>query len=352
MVRSCPDAWHHLVLGRDSEPALAEREVGPDVLTILPTLVREPHPASDTRALRELMKIIRNGRYDVVVTHQSKAGALGRLAAHWTMRPPTIHSLSMADFGAGYPAWETLLFRATERRLARSTTAYAVVGHDLAERFGSIGVPSIKLHVIRSGIPLPRTPRPAARAALTGWLRMSERPIVLYVGSFEKRKNVLELDPFLGDLRRADTPGGHPFLVIAGEGPLGWELAWRLHARHPARDYRILGFVPDAPSLIAGADVVILFSEIEGVPQVLVQAAAAGVPFVAYQADGVRELIKMGARGTIVRDPHAAARAAVALIDANDDGPATIDLSSWEPGAIRGAYRSLIGSTIGSLPHL
>lgn len=349
IVRSYPSGWHHLVIGRDSDPSLAEREVRPDAITLLPTLVREPHPSFDARALLKLLRIIRRVPYDLIVTHQSKAGALGRLAARWTDRRPTIHSLSMADFGAGYPGWQARVFRTVERRLAGSTAAYAVVGHDLARRFESIGVPRWKLNVIRSGVALPHVARAAARAALSRRLEVAERPIALYVGSLELRKNVLQLEPFLSSLRaQLSDPRIRPFLAIAGEGPLAWELSWKLQARHRSTDYRFLGFVPDAPSTIAGADVVVLFSEVEGVPQVLVQAAAAGVPFVAYPADGVRELIEMGARGVIVEDPQAAAVAAARLIRTDADGPGVIDLSSWEPTVIHDAYRSLIETTISS----
>ena len=110
----------------------------------------------DPVALARLRRRIQALDCELVVTHQSKAGVLGRLAARAAGAPPVVHSLSMADFGPGYGTVESRLFRALERNLARWTTGYAVVGTDLATRFGQIGVPVEKLTVIRSAVRLPR----------------------------------------------------------------------------------------------------------------------------------------------------------------------------------------------------
>ena len=122
-------------------------------------------PCSRLTALLRIARLLRHHRFDLVVTHQSKAGVLGRAACWLTRGPPAIHSLSMANFGPGYPGWQDRWFREIESRLERATSAYAVVGHDLAARYAAIGIPEHKLVVVRSGVRLPvGTSRGAAGA--------------------------------------------------------------------------------------------------------------------------------------------------------------------------------------------
>ena len=351
IIRSFPEADHHVVLGAQSDPLRARSELAAATLTLVPSVVREPSPAKDLRGLSELTRRLRETPVDLVVTHQSKAGVLGRVAARLAGGVPTIHSLSMASFGPGYPKWQDRLFRAIEARLEGATAAYAVVGHDLARRYEEIGVPHNKLHVVRSGVSLPG---PAHRtAAARSEVRAmhgipEERPVVLYLGSLEPRKNVLQLGPLLQQILTMNGTA-RPYLTVGGEGPLAGELVGMLRRAGLERDAKYLGFVPDPRALIAAADAVVLLSAVEGLPQALVQAAAAGTPFVAYSADGVRELMAMGARGTEVQpgDISGAASALSRIIGSTPQaGPPSIDLADWSSEAISRGYRQIIDSVL------
>jgi len=349
MVRAFPEAEHHLMVGAESDMDLAARQVGPASVTMVATLVRQPHPYRDLVALRRLVGLMREDRFDLVVTHQSKAGILGRTAAR--MRGvPVIHSLSMPSFGAGYPPWQTRLFRAMERRLARSTDAYAVVGNDVSFRYQEVGVPADKLHVVRSGVSLPRQSGANADEEVRRTYQLpTERPLVLYLGSLEARKGVLDLPRFLA-LLVSTSPGACPHLVIAGEGPLSAALRRGFERAGVSHAATLIGFVSDPLPLIAAASSVILPSSAEGVPQVLVQAAAFGTPFVAYNVDGVRELIDLGARGVVIvpGDVAGAASATLSIIRFPTGSKApTTDLTEWEPNTIRRQYRSLFLDVLG-----
>lgn len=352
MARSVPEAEHHLVLGGGSDADRAAKEIEPTLLTVLPSLVRQPDPWRDAVTVRRLVRLIRERGYDLVVTHQSKAGVLGRTAA-WRCGVPAVHSLSMANFGPGYPAWQSLLFRSIESGLARATAAYAVVGNDLSLRYARIGVPADKLHVVRSGVPLPPPGEPVfARAGVRRALGLpNDRPLILYLGSLEPRKNVLDLPRLLGRVVSSDV-APRPFLVVAGEGPLARPLQEALSSAGLAGDARLLGYVPDPLPLVSAADVLVLLSSAEGVPQVLVQAAAAGTRFVAYAVDGVRELLHLGADGVGVPlgDLDAAVSATLAAVrsDRAPARPTSIDLSSWTSEAITEGYRRVIGAVLAS----
>jgi glycosyltransferase involved in cell wall biosynthesis len=349
IIASLPEARHHVVVGRESDVALARSELAPASLTVIPTLVRRPDPLRDLPALGRLIRLIGANHYDLVVTHQSKAGVLARTAAG-LCGVPVVHSLSMANFGPGYPAWQSALFRRLEARLAGGTTAYLVVGADLARRYREIGAPADKLHVVRSGIPLPIEPVPArTKADVCHELGLpTDRPLVLYLGSLEARKNVLELPRLLGRLV-SHGDSRRPYLVVAGEGPLAAALEDDLAAASLAEDAELVGFIRDPGPLIEAAALVVLLSSAEGMPQTLVQAAAAGTPFVAYAVDGVQELIDLGADGAAVPlgDLPAAASAARSLLDRGlkVQGP-SIDLSPWSADVIAAEYRRIVGGVL------
>ena len=220
----------------------------------------------------------------------------------------------MADFGPGYGALESLLFRTVERRLASSTTAYVVAGADLAQRFQRLGVPSDKLRIVRSALrlPAPTGDRLDARRRVAEKFQLPiDRPWILYVGSLEARKNVLDFPTLLQQTIQLSV-GERPFLVVAGIGPLRPRLESLLDQVGLLDDSALVGYVPAPDDLFAAADAVILLSRAEGLPQVLVQAASVGTPFVACEVDGADELLELGASGTVVEqgDVIGAARAA------------------------------------------
>lgn len=350
ILRSLPEARHHLIVGPDSDIELARAQLSPAAVTMLPTLVRDPSPPNDAAAFRSIVTLLRRARCDLVVTHQSKGGALGRIAAGWDGLP-AVHSLSMASFGPGYPKWQDRLFRLIESRLHRVTDAYAVVGSDLARRYRAVGVPSDKLHVIRSSVTLTEHQVWSNEQRRVVRLRYGlpiHRPIVLAVSSLDSRKRPLELVPYLARLLSLEGPH-RPFLVVAGDGPLRRRLVLALRKEGLTKHAAVIGFVEEPTALIAAADIVVLFSRAEGLPQSLVQAAAVGTPFVACAVDGVRELMRLGASGAVVplHDVSAAAEATARIIGRGSQRiHPSIDLSSWSPGAITDGYRMMIGSVL------
>ena len=355
IVRALPEAEHHLYLGEESDVELAVEQVRSDSVTVLPSLVRRPHPSHDAIALARLLRVLRRDRYDLVVTHQSKAGVLGRTASRMAgIR--VVHCLSMPSFGPGYPSWQSQLFRLLERRLERSTDAFVVVGSDVARRYRDIGVPGEKLHVVRSGVRLPASQAPAdpEDGIRRRYGLPADSPLVLYLGSLERRKNVLELPRVLAELVRS-TPDHPPFLVIAGEGPLDSRIRIELERAGVSDLAACLGFVDDPLSLVRIAACVVLLSTAEGVPQVLVQAAALGTPFVAYRVDGVGELLELGADGVSVVPGDVDAATAATLAILRRSGSPTrprIDLSSWQPERIAQGYRDVFHRLLTTSPRL
>jgi glycosyltransferase involved in cell wall biosynthesis len=347
-MRALPEFRHHLVVGADSDVALAREQTGAERVWALPTLVRHLDPRRDLVSLVSLWRLLRRSDYAVVVSHQSKAGVLTRAAAA-AGGPPAVHSLSMASFGAGYGRAENWVFRRVERGLGRRTAAFCVVGADLAARFAAVGVPGDRLHVVRSGVPLPARlrPREEARRLLDERFGTTPgRPVICYVGSLEPRKNPLLLPHLLRRLH--DHLADAPDLLVVGDGPQRDALVTELGSVGLTDHAVLTGHLTD-PELvhdaIRGADVLVLLSEAEGLPQVLVQAAAAGTPYVAFDVEGVREVLALGARGSAVelgRLDGVVAAVAHWLATRSQDRDPVADLTSWSPDRIAAAYRAVV----------
>ncbi|HEX5946830.1 MAG TPA: glycosyltransferase [Acidimicrobiales bacterium] len=354
------ESGHTVLVGRDSDPLLLSRHLPVVEVIVEPSLCREPNPVQDARAIARVRRLMRERRFDVIVTHQSKAGVIGRISAHMADGPPVIHSLSMASFGPGYGPVANHVYRPVERFLSRWTDAYAVVGQDLADRFARIGVERAKLNVIRSGARLPRSEEARAalhaRAAATYGLP-SDRPWVLYLGALDDRKNVTSLPILHQQVLLMLAQSVAPYLVVAGDGPRRDDLVALLDRMGLSGDARVLGHVAEPESLLVNADVLVLLSRAEGLPQVLLQATAAGTPFVCWEVDGVDELLDLGAAGSVADqgDVIGAARAVARRIDAAvfDPDPHPCPdtaLRPWQGDDVRGNYATLISSVLARRP--
>jgi glycosyltransferase involved in cell wall biosynthesis len=354
-IHALPHLRHHLLVGGDSDVELARAQTGAERVDLLPSLVRRVDPARDAAALAVLWRRVRRGGYAMVVTHQSKAGVLARSVAAAT-GVPAVHSLSMASFGPGYGRPENAVFTRLERFLGRRTAALCVVGADLAGRFADLGVPADRLHVVRSGIPLPGSVRPRGEARHLLHDRhgtVPGRPLVCYVGSLEPRKNPLLLVELLDRLhRRLPDP---PDLLLVGDGPERERVLTALRDRGLERHAVLTGYLAE-PGLVYDAlrasDVFVLLSEAEGLPQVLVQAAAVGTPFVAFDVEGVREMLALGAAGTAVPlgDLDGVVEAVASHLTARlaRTTTPTADLSSWSPATIASGYRAVVDRVLGA----
>ena len=345
LVAALPDAEHSVVVGVDSDLDLARAHFSCPV-AVEPHLVRTPRPDHDLRALAAVRRRLRNDDIDVLVTHQSKAGVVGRLAARAAGRVPVIHSLSMASFGPGYGTAQSTMYRAIERALEPLTARYVVVGADLARRFEVAGVASEKLAIVRSAATLP-APRPVEPPAVAGI--PDGRPVVACIGALEPRKNPLDLVPMLQRIH-AEIPDA--YLAVAGDGPLAGDLRDAVHLAGLDSDVGLLGYVKPTEPLLWRADAVVLLSNAEGLPQVLIQAAAAGVPFVSYDVDGAREVVALGAVGEVVslgRVDHAADALVRQL--RQPAGTRRVDLRSWDREVIYSAYRQVVDDVVNEVPR-
>lgn len=185
----------------------------------VPELVREVSPARDLAALSRLAELMRRGRYDIVHTHTSKAGLLGRVAAVMARVPVIVHTPHGHVFHGYFPRVQTALYRWLERAAARWTDRVITLTACGAAEHVQAGIGPEELFVpIHSGVQVEAFARPSrGRAGVRADLSVPlDAPVVVSVGRLVpvKGHDVL-VRAFAEVLRR--HPGA--VLLIVGEGP-------------------------------------------------------------------------------------------------------------------------------------
>ncbi|MBI3927728.1 MAG: glycosyltransferase [Armatimonadetes bacterium] len=204
--------------------------------------------------------------------------------------------------------WKRWLGRLMLRRVDRVVSVGRAAGADFALTYG---YPPARVSVIRRGFAIDDSGLSWAQACalLPGLKSVPEQaPRLVHVGSFTPEKNQRWL---LGAFRgvRARVPDCH--LLLFGEGPLRSACEELCRERGLQDCVHFLGLVPEARRFMAVCDLLVLPSLTEGVPGVVVEAGLQGVPAVASDVGGVREVIRHGETGTVV-EPGAEA----AFVDA------------------------------------
>ena len=273
-------------------------------LTILPELVREISPAKDLQALIRLRQLMQDAagraRYQIVHTHSSKAGVLGRVAARWAGVPIIVHTVHGWSFHDQMSPARRSLYVALERLGAALSQAEIVVtGRDI-EKGLDAGIGRRQDYtVIRSGIELDRFGHPQAppeemkrQLGIPNGL-----PVVGSVTRLSPQKAPLDL---VEAFRLICQQQPKSRFVVVGDGPMRVEMEMQLAAYGLAEQTVITGIRRDVPELMAMFDVFVLSSLWEGLPRVLPQAMATGLPVVCTRVDGAVEAVTEGETGFLV----------------------------------------------------
>ena len=306
----------------DSEREAVERQIenarvnGVKVVSVH-SLVRRISPVRDIHALYDLVRIIKTEKPDVVHTHTSKAGLLGRLAAKIAKVPFVVHTphghVFFGHFGPVLSRvflWvERLLSPLTDRVVAltkgeiRDYTDFHVYSQDKLVKIHS-GVDIEKFKQVRVGAVEKKRSLGLDQDGLVvgfiGWLLPIKGPMHLL-----KAMEVVWQD-------HADTN-----LVFIGKGDLDVDL--RAEALKTGANGRLnfLGWRNDIEEIMPIFDIFVLPSLNEGMGRVLVEAMAAGKPIVASNVGGIPDLVHHDHNGLLVPpgDEKALAAAILQLID-------------------------------------
>lgn len=273
----------------------------------VPDLVRQIAPLKDRRCVRQLREIIRTWKPDVVHTHSSKAGILGRSAA-WQERVPvvvhTIHGLAFHP----YQSWlKNMLYVRAERWAARRCHALISVADAMTTQALAQGIGRREQYVtIRSGMRIepfltPQTQRKELRARF-GW---DDSVVVLgSVARLAELKGHDDIIDALADLlRESKHAAKRVALLWVGDGWWRERLLARLDSLGIRECVGLAGLVnpSEIPAWISAMDVVVHPSYREGLPRSVVQGLLAQKPVIAYDCDGAREVCRPQQTGILVK---------------------------------------------------
>jgi glycosyltransferase involved in cell wall biosynthesis len=274
-------------------------------------LSRELSPVRDAIAAWRLAGIIRRVRPDVVHTHTAKAGAVGRAAAVLAgpRRPVVVHTFHGHVLRGYFGRVGTLVFRAIEALLARTTDRLIAVSPEVRDELVALGVaPARKFSVVRLGIELePRVSFSGDASEVRRRHGIAQGKFV--VGWFGRMTAVKRTDDLLTTLAGLRERGVDALLLLVGDGDDRERLEQRAHDLGLARSCLFLGYQEDVAPWYAVCDAVVLTSVSEGTPVTIIEALAAGRAVVATKVGGVPDVVDEGETGFLVRpgDTHALA---------------------------------------------
>ncbi len=290
-----------LIYGRTRDIPQLARRLEPQVeMAEIPDLVRSPSPVKDLMAFLKIYRLLRKGRFDLVHTHTSKAGIIGRFAARMAGVPHIVHTPHGQAFN-GYAGSVLTNFFVLLERWAASFTDRIIgltdqeVCDNLERR---IGKPQ-QFVTIHSGVDLKRfESRKTEAGAVKVSLGLS--PSARLIGS------VGRLDPVKGHTYLLDAfgilaprfPDLH--LALVGDGELLSDL--RSRTQHLGLTDRVLflGWREDVPDLLHAFDLFVFPSLSEGMGRGLVEAMASGLPIVASRVCSIPEVLAEGEAGYLV----------------------------------------------------
>ncbi|MFP5274702.1 glycosyltransferase [Coleofasciculus sp.] len=257
----------------------------------------------DPKAIFKLARILHQLQPDILHSHMVHANFLARVSRLFSNVPVlvcTAHNINEGN------RWREVIYYLTDS-LCEITTQVSQAG---AERYVNIkAVPTTKNRVIPNGIDIQKfKPNLEAKQRLRHELSLERQFIGLAVGRFRPPKDYPNL---LQAFSRIKVNSINTVLIIVGEGSLKPEMKALGKTIGIHEQVKFLEPRRDIPDLMNIADVYVMSSAWEGMPMVLLEAASVGLPIVATDVGGNREIVLDGKNGFLVppRHPDALAQA-------------------------------------------
>ncbi len=271
---------------------------------LLPEMKRKPNFFSDRKALKRIKEIISEFEPDIVHTHASKAGALGRKAALDMKVPVVIHTFHGHVFHSYFGKFKTELFKFIERKLAdKSTGIIAISDLQKQELVNTHKVAKeSKVNVIPLGFDLGKfnINLVEKRKIIREKYNLEDDQIAIgIIGRLAPIKNHnLFLD--IVDLVKQQTNKKLVFFIV-GDGELKDEISEKASKlRQQGADIRMTSWIKDITVFNAGLDIICLTSNNEGTPVSIIEAQASQVPVISTNVGGVGNVMIDNETGFVV----------------------------------------------------
>lgn len=275
----------HCIFGEEGIVADNIRQLGIPVYIV--NSLRSPvNPVRDARCVAAINRLCRQIKPDLIHAHSAKAGLMARSVARWH-NIPCLYTVHGWGFGVGRPRLQSMILKTIELIMASVSPAkfLYVSQADADQATHELGVSPVRGRVIHNGIPDHH--KRADPLTSTNILMVSRV-------AFQKDHETL--------VRAYEHSSSEGRLILAGEGSTHPDFAAKLIEWSPQRhsDIELLGVRTDIPYLLEQAGVFALASRYEGLPISIIEAMCAGLPIVATDVGGVRELVVDGENGFLV----------------------------------------------------
>ncbi len=326
-ARGLHEKGHEVVLvtgpSEGPEGELLHQGAPPEFETLVcPHLVREISPAVDVKAFFALKKLFAERKFDVVHTHSSKAGIVGRLAARAAGTPLVVHTIHGLAFHKYESKLKNFIYIAAEKLASRfCDRIYAVAQAMIDQSLEANIAPFKKFKVVYSGMELGPFLNSKPDPELKRRLGIPEgRPVIGTVARLFPLKGYEQFVPAAIKIAGM-RPDAH-FLIV-GDGVMRKEIEESVRACGLAGNFSFAGLVP--PSEVwrytSLMDILVHLSLREGLPRAAVQALASAKPVVAFDLDGTPEVVISGETGYTVEPSNVeAAVFAISKLLSNPDG--------------------------------
>lgn len=242
------------------------------------SLKREICPLYDVRALFEIRKVLKETKPDVVATHSSKAGLIGRIAA-WSLRIPTVFTAHGWAFTEGVSPKKRKFYVAIEKTIGKITNQVITVSHyDRHLAILNQVLPMHKIKTVHNGV-LP--------IKQTGQQNQSKSQVnVIMVARFDVPKRQLNL------IRACEKLYDMPWrLSFIGDGTKLEEARGYVEKRNLHNRVLFYGGMNNIEIPLSNSQIFVLLSDYEGLPLSILEAMQVGLPIIASDVGGVKEAV-------------------------------------------------------------
>ncbi|MBN2189762.1 MAG: glycosyltransferase family 4 protein [Candidatus Aureabacteria bacterium] len=283
---------------------------------------RELNPLKDTAAFLKILKLLKRNRYDIVHTHSSKAGIIGRLAAKKAGIRTVIHTIH----GLPYHKYQSLalnrFYKICEKSVAGLTDKYIAVSEAMKQQSLAAGVSrEDKYRIIRSGFDLTRYLKPL-RASAEIRRSLNIPPDAVLICKIARLFHLKGHEYILESFSRLAPGAKNIYLLLVGDGILRNELERKAEQLGIKENTVFAGLIDpeEIPDYINAADMLVHTSLREGLAKAIPQAYACSKPVVSFDIDGAGELVKNDLTGYLVppKDTALLAEAIDKLVENSD----------------------------------
>ncbi|WP_058485655.1 glycosyltransferase family 4 protein [Defluviitalea phaphyphila] len=278
--------------------------------------VRSPYSPKIFNAYFMLKKLMSKIKFDLVHVHTPVAAFLGRLAAKNTNTKPVLYTAHGFHFYKKAPILNWLIYYPLERIAAKWTDGLITINKEDYNRARDFKLREKDALYYVSGVGVPiekyscKDSNKQLKKEKMGFYK--EDILVLSIGEFTKNKNQKQIiDAF------AKIINSNLHLLFVGDGAKEKNLKSYVKDMDLSKNIHFLGYRRDIPDILAISDIFILTSKREGLPRAMMEAMATGLPIIATDIRGSRDLVKDGVNGYLVKidDINLTAKALEKLIN-------------------------------------